>query len=174
MRANDTRVAMDDEVTFADLYAAHYVQMVRLAGYLLGRAEGAEDIAQEAFIRLAGARNKLRDPSNAAAYLRQVVVNACRSHQRHLVVVDRHARTLTAGDDASSAEDSAQTAFDCDALVQALRALSKRKREVVVLRYYCDFTEAGAASALGISVGAVKSLGSRGLADLALLMGGER
>jgi len=163
-----------DDVTFADLYAAHYVQMVRLAGYLLGRSDGAEDIAQEAFIRLAGARSKLRDPSNAAAYLRQVVVNTCRSHQRHLVVVDRHARTLTAGDDASSAEDSAQTAFDRDALVRALRELSKRKREVVVLRYYCDFSEAGAAAALGISVGAVKSLGSRGLADLAILIGSER
>jgi RNA polymerase sigma factor (sigma-70 family) len=173
VRANDTSAAIDN-VTFGDLYAAHYVQMVRLAGYLLGRADGAEDIAQEAFIRLASARNKLRDPSNAVAYLRQVVVNACRSHQRHLVVVDRHARTLTAESDVSSAEESALTAFDRDLLVQALGALSKRKLEVVGLRYYCDFSEAGAASALGISVGAVKSLGSRGLADLAMLIGGAR
>jgi len=50
-----------------------------------------------------------------------------------------------------------------DELVTALRALSPRKREVVVLRHYCDMSEAAVADLLGVSVGTVKSLTSLGL-----------
>jgi RNA polymerase sigma factor (sigma-70 family) len=48
----------------------------------------------------------------------------------------------------------------------ALRRLPERQREVLVLRYYLDLSEAGIADALGISRGAVKSHASRGIATL--------
>jgi DNA-directed RNA polymerase specialized sigma24 family protein len=51
-------------------------------------------------------------------------------------------------------------------VIAALRELPARQREVIVLRYYADLSEAQIADAMGISVGAVKSHASRGLAAL--------
>jgi RNA polymerase sigma-70 factor (sigma-E family) len=163
----------DERVNLADLYAAHYSALVRLAGFLLGSAAGAEDVAQDAFVRMATATVPLREPDRALGYLRSVVVNACRSSHRHRLVVDRYERRLRVANDVRSAEESAFTAFDRDELVTALLRLSPRKREVVVLRHYCDMSEAAVADLLGVSVGTVKSLSSRGLADLAVSMRGD-
>jgi RNA polymerase sigma-70 factor (sigma-E family) len=163
----------DERVNLADLYAAHYPAMVRLAGFLLGSAASAEDLAQDAFVRMATATVPLREPDRALGYLRSVVVNACRSSHRHRLVVDRYERRARVVNDTRSAEESALTAFDRDELVTALRKLSPRKREVVVLRHYCDMSEVAVADLLGVSVGTVKSLASRGLADLAASMRGD-
>ena len=48
-------------------------------------------------------------------------------------------------------------------VMTALRALPHRQREVLVLRYYADLSEAQIAEAMGISPGAVKSHASRGV-----------
>ena len=48
-----------------------------------------------------------------------------------------------------------------------LRTLSPRQRQVLVLRYYLDLSEAAIAETLGISAGSVKTHASRGLAALA-------
>ena len=53
-----------------------------------------------------------------------------------------------------------------DEVVAMLRALPLRERQVVVMRYYADLPEAEVAEMLGVSVGTVKSCGSRGLARL--------
>jgi RNA polymerase sigma-70 factor (sigma-E family) len=161
------------DVDLADLYTAHYQDVVRLAGFLLGNASRAEDVAQDAFVRVATASVQLREPDRALAYLRTVVVNSCRSIHRHGAVVEKHDQRLSVVEAVRSAEDSAFVAFDRDDLVVALRALAQRKREVVVLRYYCDLSEAEVAHLLSISIGAVKSSASRGLADLAAAMGGR-
>jgi RNA polymerase sigma-70 factor (sigma-E family) len=163
----------DEQVNLAELYAAHYLALVRLAGFLLGSTVSAEDVAQDAFVRMATATVPLREPERALGYLRSVVVNACRSSHRHRLVVDRYERRMRVANDARSAEESAFTAFNRDELVTALRQLSPRKREVVVLRHYCDMSEAAVADLLGVSVGTVKSLTSRALADLAVSMKGD-
>jgi RNA polymerase sigma-70 factor (sigma-E family) len=159
------------DVDLADLYAAHYQDLVRLAGFLLGNAARAEDIAQDAFVRIAASSVTLRDPDRAHGYLRSVVVNSCRAAHRHGRVVDKHSRRLKVAELVGSAEEHAFTAFDRDELVVALRSLAPRKREVVVLRHYCDMSEAQVADLLGISVGTVKSSTARGLKDLAAAMG---
>ena len=55
-------------------------------------------------------------------------------------------------------------------VLAALRTLPSRQREVLVLRYYADLSEADIAEALGISRGAVKSHASRGMAALRLAL----
>jgi len=156
------------EVDLAEVYVAHYRQMVGLAAFLLGSALEAEDVVQDAFVKLAGRR--LNDPDNAVAYLRRTVVNACKDTARRRTVADKHARTLTVPRPGAGADELAEPAFDRAELVVALRKLSPRRRQVVVLRHYCDLGEAAVAELLGISVGAVKSLASRGLAELAQTM----
>jgi RNA polymerase sigma factor (sigma-70 family) len=68
--------------------------------------------------------------------------------------------------DGASAEQGALLALEHRSVLDALRRLPERQREVLVLRYYGDLTEAEIADALKISRGAVKSHASRGMAAL--------
>jgi RNA polymerase sigma-70 factor (sigma-E family) len=163
------RMTAEEELT--ELYLGAYARLVRLAAFVGGSSAGAEDIVQEAYVRVATTKTQLKDPGMMLAYLRRAIVNLCHSNRRHLVVVDRHAASTGPMPDIISAEQSAMTAFDRDDLVTALRGLPRRQRECVVLRHYIDMTEAQTAETLEISVGAVKSYTSRGLAALASALG---
>jgi RNA polymerase sigma-70 factor (sigma-E family) len=164
----DSTVTVSDEDLITALYAQHYRSLIRLAALLLDEVAACEDVVQEAYIRVHNARGRLRDQDKALAYLRQTVVNLSRSTLRRRIVAARHApRPMP---DAASAEHDAYALVERDAVVAALRQLPRRQREAVVLRYYADATEAQAAAVLGVSVGAVKSYTSRGLAGLGVLL----
>jgi RNA polymerase sigma-70 factor (sigma-E family) len=152
----------DDAVTA--LYAAHYRSLVRLAALLLRDHAVAEEVVQDAFVAMHGAWRRLADPDKALAYLRQAVVNRSRSALRHRAVALRHAPRPAP--DAPSAEHGALIALEHATVLAALRGLPERQREVLVLRYYLDLSEADIADTLGISRGAVKSHASRGLTTL--------
>ena len=157
-----------DEVLVA-LYTAHYRSLVRLATLLLHDQPAAEDVVQDSFVAMHSSWRRLRDTDKAVAYLRQSVVNRSRSRLRHLKVVDRKAPALLPAESAASvasAESGAMTALDRDHVLRALRTLPQRQREVLVLRYYGDLSEAQIAAAMGISTGAVKSHASRGMTAL--------
>ena len=148
------------------LYAAHFRQLVRL-GVLLVRDVGtAEEIVQDCFLAVHAKWNRLHDPDKALAYLRQSVVNRCRSHLRHLSVVRRHADREAPLDPAHGADHAAHDHARRATVLDALRRLPRRQREVLALRYYLDLSEAEIADLLGISRGAVKSHASRGAAAL--------
>ncbi len=152
----------DDAVTH--LYAAHYRSLVRLGALLLRDTAAAEEVVQDAFVAMHGAWRRLADPDKALAYLRRSVVNGSRSALRHRSVVERNAPAPPPH--AASAEHGAMVALEHAEVMAALRRLPQRQREVLVLRYYADLTEAGIADALDISRGAVKSHASRGMAAL--------
>src|SRR3954468_14154923 len=156
------RVSADDAVT--TLYTAHYRSLVRLSAPLLGDATVAEEVVQDAFVAMHGKWGRLREPEKAAAYLRQAVVNRSRSALRRRGVEERHLQV--SNETGPSAEHSAIHTLERDAVMAALRSLPQRQREVLVLRYYADLSEADIAGALGISQGAVKSHASRGIAAL--------
>src|ERR1700712_4768701 len=164
---SQTAPVSDDDLLTA-LYALHYRSLIRLAALLLDEPAACEDVVQEAYIRVHSARSRLRDQDKALAYLRQTVVNLPRSTLRRRLVAARHAPPPMP--DAASAEHDAYALVERDAVVVALRSLPRRQREAVVLRYYADATEAHAAAVMGISVGAVKSYTSRGLAGLGVLL----
>jgi RNA polymerase sigma-70 factor (sigma-E family) len=152
----------DDAVTH--LYAAHYRSLVRLAALLLHDAAVAEEVVQDSFVAMHGAWRRLADPDRALAYLRQSVVNRSRSALRHRAVVERNAPPPAP--DAASAEHGALLAIEHAEVMSALSRLPQRQREVLVLRYYADLSEAEIADAIGISRGAVKSHASRAMATL--------
>jgi RNA polymerase sigma factor (sigma-70 family) len=92
------------------------------------------------------------------------VVNRSRSALRHRAVAQRSAPPPAPAP--ASAEQGALLALEHAAVLAALRRLPRRQREVLVLRYYADLSEAEIADAIGVSRGAVKSHASRAMAAL--------
>ena len=148
----------------AEIYTAHYNQLVRLACLLVHDVQTAEEVVQDAFEAMHDAWRRLRDTEKALSYLRQTVVNRSRSVLRHRKVVDMH--PPRPAPDEQSAEHAAMTLLERSAVTSALRSLPVRQREAIVLRYYGDFSEADIAKAMGISRGAVKSHTARAMASL--------
>jgi RNA polymerase sigma factor (sigma-70 family) len=101
-------------------------------------------------------------------YLRRAVANQANSRLRRRYLERREASRRT-GDDRGVRMVDDQAA-DRDAVWQAIQQLPDRQRQVVVLRYYEDLSEADTADVLGISAGTVKSSLSRGLARLEQLL----
>ncbi|WP_245862530.1 RNA polymerase sigma factor [Phycicoccus duodecadis] len=168
----DQRRGLD--LAIGDLYAAHARGLVRLAWLLLHDEQDAEEVVQDAYVSLHRRWGRLDDPAAAAAYLRRSVVNGARSALRRRGVRQRYAAALAAERVvlALSPSDTVVAAEQRDELVGALTRLPQRQREVLVLRYYLDLSEAEIADALGISPGSVKTHAHRGLA--ALRAGQER
>ena len=168
-------VATDVDVTtdlLTETYQRHYSSLLRLAALLLDDLASCEDVVQEAFIRVHAARTRVREADKLLAYLRQTVVNLSRSTlRRRLLGLKLLPKPMP---DAASAEEGAYAALEKDALIQALRGLQRRQREVLVLRYFSDMTEAQVASALGLSIGSVKAYGSRGIEALRVRMEEQR
>ena len=152
-----------------ETYRAHYRSLLGLAALLLDDTASCEDVVQEAFIRVHSARNRVRDPEKTLAYLRQTVVNLSRSAlRRRILGLKLLSKPMP---DMASAEEGAYDQLERDALIKAMKGLQRRQREVLVLRYFADMTEAQVAETLGISLGSVKAYGSRGIAALRVAMG---
>lgn len=159
----ERHIDADADAALADLYASHYAGLVRLAVLLLRDQGLAEDVVQDSFVAVHGRWRRL-DHANAPAYLRQTVVNRCRSALRHRAVVARH-RPEPPPDEAA-ADEAVLRHERRDAVLDALAQLPTRQREVLVLRHYLDLTEREIAATLDISQGAVKSHASRASAAL--------
>lgn len=160
--------AVGRQVQVEALYAAHYQPMLRMALLLMGGDSSAEDVVQEAFIRVYGSWSNIRDPDRAAAYLRVTTMNLARNALRQRSLAARHPPASPA--ETTNPEERVIAGLRGAVVLRALRQLPQRQREVVVLRYYADLSVLQTAQALQISEGAVKSYGSRGLARLALLL----
>lgn len=162
-----TERAADHAVTV--LYESHYRALVREAALLVGDITTAEDVVQDCFIALHRAWWRVRDTSSALFYLRRSVINKSRSVLRRRAVAGRHLQARPP--DLPSAEESALAGVQRSSVLEALSALPSRQREVVILRYYADLSEAEIADALGISRGAVKSHTARAKGSLRTVLG---
>jgi RNA polymerase sigma factor (sigma-70 family) len=134
--------------------------MVGVARVLVGPA-AAEEIVQEAFIRLIGKLSGLSDQERAAGYLHMTVVNLARGRLRRRAIGMRAAASapvVQAGQRSPMQPDDAAVKEDQRVRISAaLAALSPRQRECMVLRYYAGMTDTETAEAMGIAVGSVKS-----------------
>ena len=153
------------EDSLTELYTAHYLELVRLAAFLTGDRDNAEEVVQDAYVKVFGSWRNVREPE---AYLRTAVVNLSRSRLRRKQVVAKHRPEPLP--DVASAESSALVTAQREAVLHALQQLPRRQREAVVLRYYGDLSEAQTAAAMGCSAGAVKSHTSRAMAALRPLL----
>jgi RNA polymerase sigma-70 factor (sigma-E family) len=138
---------------FEALYVTEYQPMLRIAFLLVDSADLAEEVVHDAFARVGERWAKLANPGG---YLRTCVVNRCRDVQRRRRT---ERRTPLPPPDHS-------TELGADELADALAALPIKRRAAIVLRYYDGLSEARIAEVLGVKPGTVKSLLSRGLAEL--------
>jgi RNA polymerase sigma-70 factor (sigma-E family) len=147
-----------------ELYVEHAASLVRMARLFVDDRNAAEDLVQEAFIRLARHAHRIEDGSKSAAYLRSIVLNLARDHNRRGLVSLRH--RPPADEDRATAEDEVVLRDDQRQVIEALRELPLRQRDCVVLRYYFDAGIPEIASTLGISANSVKTHLKRGLVAL--------
>jgi RNA polymerase sigma-70 factor (sigma-E family) len=149
----------DREEAIANLFYACYPQLVATGYGVSGDWAVAEELAQEAFVRLWRRWRWLRDPEAAPAYLHRTVVNLGNSAiQRR--VLERRTAAFRSGQPVEAGPEASME------LQQAIGALSPRKRACVVLRYLVGMTEAQTAQALGITPGTVKSQTHKALRQL--------
>src|SRR5262249_12428525 len=148
----------------AALYHGHYAALVRTAVLLVGDVATAEDVVQDSYIATYRAWWRLRDTGRALPYLRRAVMNRARSVLRRRAVAGRHPGRPAP--DVGSAEEDALATLERSSVLAALDALSPRQRQVIVLRYYADLSEAQIADALGVTTGSVKVHATRALDSL--------
>lgn len=156
-------------VDVASIFAEHHVGLVRLALLMVGDQASAEDIVQEAFERTHAGRSRIRDADKALAYVRSSVLNGCRSTLRRRARGFRRAAPYEPP--AGSAESAALVGEERREVLLALRALPRRQREALTLRYYFDLPDQEVADAMGIGASTVRSTITRGLAALGRALG---
>jgi RNA polymerase sigma-70 factor (sigma-E family) len=148
----------------AHVFRSHQAELVRLAAFILGDRGAAEDVVQDVFIRVH--QRAVAMTGEPLPYLRTAVVNGCRSVMRRRLLIRRHAEKDPPSPPLS-AEEAVLLSEGRRQVLSALASLPRRRREVLVLRYYLGLSETEIAETLGISPGTVKSTAARGLAALA-------
>jgi RNA polymerase sigma-70 factor (sigma-E family) len=167
------RTTAGDTGRLGELYLRHADAAARLA-YLLTRDHAlAEDLVQDAFVRLAGRLVHLRDPEAFDAYLRRTVVNLSNSYFRRKRV-ERAYMARARGATETIPADRSGGLEDSEELWTALGSLTGRQRAAIVLRFYEDLSERQVAEILNCRPGTVKSLVSRGLETLRNEIRGEQ
>ena len=155
-----------------NMHRLHYVSVVRTALWITGDRSEAEELAQEAFIRLAESFDQIEDAERVAAYLHRIVVNLSRSRIRRLAVGRQKLRTVAQRNVDHVAADAANDQLLDSEFGTELRKLPKRQLQCIILRYQADLSVPEIAEALGIAEGSVKSHLHRGVQKLKVQLTG--
>ncbi|MCD4527279.1 SigE family RNA polymerase sigma factor [Nocardioides sp. cx-173] len=148
-----------DEQEFTDWAAGCQRSLLRSAYLLTGDLHRAQDLVQEALVKVALRWSRLRE-GNPTAYARRVVVNDNVSWWRR--------RRETPGVESDDSVPEGLSSDPVTALVvrRALMRLTPAQRSVLVLRHFDDLSERETAEVLGVSIGTVKSQNAAALARL--------
>jgi RNA polymerase sigma factor (sigma-70 family) len=156
------RVAEGDPAAARALVARKLPRLMSLGQRMLGEASEAEDMAQEAFLRIWKQAPTWR-PGAAKfdTWLHRVALNLCydRLRRRRELVTDAPPERP---DPAPSAEQGLQAQDTSRRVADALQRLPDRQREAIVLCHYQELGNIQAAAVMGVSVEALESLLGRG------------
>lgn len=150
---------MADRSDFDGFVAARSRVLLKAAWLLTGDWQQAEDLLQTALAKSYLAWHRIGE-GREEAYVRRVLVTTHATWWRRAWRGEAASDTLPERPDPHDAHAAADLR---QALRSALQGLSRRQRATVVLRYYCDLSEAETAETLGCSVGTVKSQSAKGL-----------
>ena len=149
----------------SELFDQNFTSLRRLAFALLGDASAADEVAQDAFVRLYASWHRRDELEHPPSYLRKIVLNLCRTRGRR-AKLQRDKEPMLRRDDAAADPD---VALRLD-VWRALEKLPHRQRACVVLRYLEDLSDADVAHVLDCSVGTVKSQLHKARAKLELTL----
>ena len=160
------RIARSDSAAVREMIARKLPRLLALAARVLGDRMEAEDVAQEAFLRIW--RQAPRWETGRARFdtwLYAIALNLCRDRlRRHKEV---YAAEPPETSDPSSAPDQGLHDRDNTRTVEsALAMLPERQREAIVLQYYEELSNIEAAAVMGISIEALESLLARARRNL--------
>jgi RNA polymerase sigma-70 factor (sigma-E family) len=172
LKAERTAETASRSSSLSDLYVRQLPGAIGLAYLLTGDRSLAEDIAQEAFVRLTGRFAHIRSPEGFDAYLRKTVVNLSLSNLRHRRV-ERSFAERALGQAPPLPPEMPDVTLQ-EELWEALRQLPHRQRTAVVLRYFEDLSERQSAEILRCSVPALRSLVARAMESLRQLIRGDQ
>jgi RNA polymerase sigma-70 factor (ECF subfamily) len=138
-------------------YEAHHAALVRRLTAITRNPHDAEDLAHEAWVRLASELQAGRRPDDAAAWLHRVGWNLAMSRGRHRTVIDRHASQLAQPAAPASPDRTAVDRETTAAIAAALRELSAVERDAVLLAAE-GYHGVEVAAAIGRTIGATRTL----------------
>ncbi|MPZ61512.1 MAG: sigma-70 family RNA polymerase sigma factor [Propionibacteriales bacterium] len=158
--------ARDGDQDAYEVLVGRYTAPAHRTAYFLGAGDDAEDVVQEAFVKAYRALPRYRDGAPFRPWLLRIVANETKNAVRGR---GRRERLALRALDAPPADDPVLHAVEEErrrALLECMRELAGKDREVVVCRYFVGLSEAETAAALGIARGTVKSRTSRALSRL--------
>lgn len=164
VRRSAPSVAVDVPADPRDLYAACYGRLVQVLTLVAGSRAEAEDVVQEAFVRLVPRWSKISTYDDPEAWVRSVAFKILSNRFR------RSRNAVAASRRVSLAVQTSEVSGDSVDVGRALAALPLEQREVVVLHHLLDLPVAEIAASLGVPVGTVKSRLSRARDALAPLL----
>ncbi len=157
---------IDADALVATMFSEQGASLVRLARVFCDDRNAAEDLVQEAFIRLHRSAGSIRDRGRAPAFLRSIVINLARDHNRRGLMSLRHRASAEPSAPPAAPDERAVLDEENDEVLVALRTLPERQRACLVLHYYEELSIAEVAETLRISTNSVKTHCRRGLASL--------
>jgi RNA polymerase sigma-70 factor (ECF subfamily) len=164
-------VAHGDLSAFEQLVRRHQASAFNAAFRYLGNADEAEDVAQEAFLRILRAAHRYQPTAAFRTYLYRIVTRLCRDHRR------KASPSSCPNPDAQPSQGPSPEACvvageERRAVQEALASLPVKQREAVILRYYERLSYAEIAEVMGASRKGVERLLARGRAALGTLLSG--
>jgi RNA polymerase sigma factor (sigma-70 family) len=161
-------VASEHQRVVLDLFQREARSLVRLARVFVDNRDAAEDIVQEAFIRLARSAHRIDDQDKAPAYLRSIVLNLARDINRRGLMSLRHyppaGREIDI--DPGSIDDRLVRDERQRQVLEAVRSLPRRQRDCIALRYFEELSIDEIAATLDVSANSVKTHLKRALVSL--------
>lgn len=163
------RARSGDQAAWTALVRRYQQPAFRLAYLSLRDADDAEDVAQEAFVRVYRSLDTFDGDRPFQPWLLQIVVNLARNRQRSIM---RYLAQLNRwrNEQPVAAGDGHEERQRAERLWQATMQLSQKGREVVYCRYFLQLPVDETAAILKIKPGTVKSRTSRALSELRLIV----
>jgi len=156
----DRRESSAKAATFEELFHAERTRLFGALCLLTGDRAEAEDLAQDAFVRVWSAWDRVGAMHDPAGYLYRTAMNGARSrYRRSMLALKRQFRPREHRDELSVVEER-------DVLIRTLGRLTHKQRAAIVLLDLLELSSEEAGAALGMNPGAVRTQASRGRAEL--------
>ena len=154
----------DTGLTFEELFANEHRALFRALYLITGNTQEAEELMQDAFLKVWERWDRVSEMENPGGYLCRVAINGARSRIRRLSMSAK--RVLSPG----QPEDPFAAADLRDELVRALATLTERQRLALVLNDLMDVPDDEAAKVLGVQPSTIRSLASQARAALKITL----